>query len=236
MEFNWQKFYPWAILGATKCQVQMTLTNEIASIEPAQGSSSPEFEDRKVIVEKFLKCGGTRMNLKYFGKNAHLWIIYHVTNGRFRTDKNKYVYYFTGERSPHQNDAEWMRCLKKNNSTKMWRKMDNGLELLKDITNVCNEIYDDLLRDYNLFCTGRDMSRNNLKNFRTLPEFVAFQTHRSPRHTNHYWSHVGAMPGGGKHRLRSAKCQPNKIHSVHWYLKNYHDYLGTMTRRIIIKS
>ena len=76
--------------------------------EELKGKSNEDYsalptEDE--VVRHFVRANG-RPLLRKFDKNVHLWILYYVTQGRFRSDKNKTLWYFAGTPNDSEDSKE----------------------------------------------------------------------------------------------------------------------------------
>ena len=184
------------------------------------------------VVSHFVQANG-RPSLRKFDKSSHLCILYYVTQGRFRSDKNKRLWYFAGTPNDSE-DSAWLASIKANNTNEYWKLVDNPFEKLEEISTLCNSVYEELLYslEHTTGNTSRDMFKNILVNFRRLPEFVAYQSHRGHVHKQHVWSFVGVLKGGNGGRGEPAKSIPNRIQSIHWYLTKYHVFLGPIAKKV----
>ena len=205
------------LVGGTKPELPLALTG--TNTEPSDS----------FIMSKLFRENG-RPNLCKYSKNIHLWILYYVTRGRYRADKNKNVYHFAG--TPNTNDdIVWQQTILENNDK--WRKVSDPFPMLENINDRCNQIYEDVLHKFET-CPGnktRDAFRTRLINLRRLPEFVAWQSHRSHVHKTNVWSFAGVRKGGNQITSDAEKSIPHRIQSVHWYLVKYHSHLGTISRK-----
>ena len=193
----------------------------------------PVFGTDEFLMKQFFRENG-RPVLSKFGKNVHLWILYFVTRGRIRADKNKNVYVFHGTPASEE-DTVWLRTIMENNSNKFWVKCSDPFQILEDTTDRCNQLYEDILHKYEngAYCTKGDRFRCNQVNLRRLPEFVAYQSHRSHQHKNNVWSFIGVKLGGNQGRAETPKSVPHRIQSVHWYLQKYHKFLAPISRKVL---
>ena len=233
---------PWKILEAQYKESRST-QSKLGQNLTLVGGAKPELEmndtdtepsvSDSFIMSRLFKQNG-RPNLCKFNKNIHLWILYYVTRGRYRADKNKNVYYFAG--TPNTNDdTVWQRTIFENNDNKQWRKVSDPFSTLDHINNRCNQIYEDVLQKFEN-CSGnqsRDAFRTRLINLRRLPEFVAWQSHRSHVHKANVWSFTGVRNGGNQSTSEAEKSIPHRIQSIHWYLVKYHSFLGTIAKKIL---
>ena len=211
-----------SILTDTKCD-----PFEIEACKPA------DFKNDELLSKFFGENG--RPILSKFGPNVHLWILHYVTKGRVRSDKNKSVYVFHG-RPKNPEDTVWIKTIIENNHSGFWKKHEDPFKILEQINDECNLLYEDLLKKYSNCCEGKqgDIFRNHLINLRRLPEFAAYQSHRSHAHKQNVWSYLGEKQGGNKDRCDPQKSIPHRIQSVHWYLVKFHKFLGPIQRKVII--
>ena len=244
MSFWYDHFYPWEQMCALydsedNVRLRQTqLTNDmvihfeksgfdyIDLLEEKQSDDILELPSPNEVANRFFREKRFPILAK-LQKNAHVWILAYVTSGRFRTDKNKRVWYFDG--TPRKlDDAFWFSAIKNNNSSKFWKPVECGLTILQEISERCNESYECIMHRFENCDSDNRNVKNCLINFRRLPEFVAFQKYRGNNHKNHFWTHIGVKRGGNKCLARPAKSVPHRIQSVHFYLQNYHYFMGNM--------
>jgi len=245
---DWYALYPWTQLlqqyehFKKKTTHQLVISQDFKLVkgeeensEELKGKSNEDYSALPTeddVVSHFVRANG-RPSLRKFDKNVHLWILYYVTQGRFRSDKNKTLWYFAG--TPRcGDDSHWLASIKAHNTNKYWKIVDNPFEKLEEIATLCNSVYEELLYslEHTTGNTSRDMFKNTLVNFRRLPEFVAYQSHRGHVHKQHVWSFVGVLKGGNGGRGEPAKSIPNRIQSIHWYLTKYHVFLGPIAKKV----
>ena len=164
---------------------------------------------------------------KFFrtARYADRWIVWAVTEGRFRSNREKQVFVYQGR------DADIIQL--KHYSQNMWTKVPEceGFQIIAAITDRCNMLYDEILRAMGRHgCRSKGL-KNNLENFMYMGEFVQFQTHRGPKHKMRRWSYQPMGRGGNQKDIPRAKSIPHPQHSVHRLLMQYHEWLPT-TRKV----
>ena len=197
-------------------------TTETRVSEPHVAFQRRTNED--MLNDFFIPSG--KPKLIYLGMQVDRFIIWSVTQGRYRVDTNKKVFAYQGTESD---------ILKlKYGDAKMWRRVDesSGFLILKLITKTCNELYTDLLEKLSRYEADAHShyAKNCLTNLRNHPEFVAFQRYRGYEHKNYKWVFQPEPQGGGKEDREAAISISNKKHSVHRSLLNYHFWLPSLKK------
>ena len=192
---------------------------------PEEKVDDPEFREFKPAnIERSLKkfmhpWHNDRVNTMKFGMNCYKWIIYYVTEGRFRmTDKGDLRVY-TGEPGIHNiihNKSSWVKL------GQQWKESN-----LFAITNECNAVHEAikafLRRIDNPNCFQRSAIRNTCK----MPEFVQSNRDRNKYHRTCRWEFLGKpLPesqGGGT--AKPARPVRNPHLSIETILKEYNRFL-----------
>ena len=157
--------------------------------------------------------------LTHLGRHADLYIIWSVTQGRYRSDTNKRVWCFLGE------DPAILKLRYADRNA--WHKLleSDGFQIVKEVTALCNQLYAEILHRLMRYDGKSKFYKACLENYRNLPEFEQFQSHRGREHKTNTWQFQGAPQGGNKPAFKPIKAVANKIHSVHRTLLNYHVWL-----------
>ena len=195
-----------------------------------------EFECRPVeeMVEEFFR--NNRPVMKYIGQFMDYWILWCVTEGRFRCDHNKAMYVLQGTRPSDWNWMQWAASLK---FSQNWVLHPfDSYETILAITERCNALLSAILTRVNQLNPQSDVMRNVISNCQNMPEFVPFQTNRGHEHKQFRWKFVGTKPGGSKPRNKAAPSLRLDKHSVHRLLMSLHGWLPPPQTKIkeIIKQ
>jgi len=151
----------------------------------------------------------------YLRKDAHNWIIWFVTDGRIRVDKNRNFYYFQGT----SNTVLEIKSSTRNN----WRKIDIPNDIFA-ITELCNEVKStltDQLKQFSLLNPSRNF-KSIYENLAALPDIVATQRERGP-HRNNFWRFQPKRLGGNRGNGKRSPSDENRVASVHKFLCEYHN-------------
>ena len=178
----------------------------------------PTFQIRpiKEMVSDFFTKSGKPIWMRLM-KDADRWILWAVTEGRLRMNRNKQLFLFTGGNPG---------ILKlKFGSQDSWQPVPEMWTVMADITAACNELYGKLERKLTNIKTR--FARQKVDNFKDMPEFVDFQSHRGHAHKKQQsrWSFIGKKIGGNRGCEKPAKPDPNPKHSIHRLLCDYHSWL-----------
>ena len=177
-----------------------------------------EFEARPVgdMVKDFFD----EHRVLHLGKNAHYWILWSVTQGNWRMNKKRTMFRFMGDDPT---------ILKLRAFGDHWDAVESGklgfCPNLVAITDTCNFLYGALLEKFNRLDKPGKAFQTRLENFRELPEFVPVQRNRDVCHKKHRWKHGQKSPGGEQPDLPAQPSVPHKINSVHFMLREYHEWL-----------
>ena len=157
----------------------------------------------------------------YLRNGVYSWVIWFVTDGRIRIDKNRNFWYFQGTGKTVLGDKiHQIKSSTKNN----WRKIDipNGIF---QITELCNEVKYTLTQQLKQFSKNNPKSRIGkalYENLAECPDIVATQRDRNNTHRNNIWRFQPACQGGNRGNAKRAPAQENKVASVHKFLQEYH--------------
>ena len=200
------------------CTVIKTLTEkEIKELKK-------RFEPREMadMLKDFFHNG--KPVLARMGQQASLWILWSVTQGKYRVNHWKKMWVFTGQ-DPHI----------RNLLTSNWEKTEmfsyewiDSESIMKEITNTCNRLYAKILQKLKRHTSKSKYYKCMLLNLRNLPEFVMFQNGRAHVHKQNRWFYVGRSVGGNKQDLKPAPSIPHPMCSVHHMLEDYHDWLPNL--------
>jgi len=167
-------------------------------------------------------------------QHADKWVVWAVTKGRYRMDRCKNMYRFTGR-------AEHCYALNlKHGSKGFWERVPNGesYAILEEITDVGNDLLEAILKKLKKWRNrGRgDIYKCCLDNFKRLHMLQlkmfdqAANSCLTPGHRQRRWFYRGKRKskadGGG--RAKSAYSEPLPVPSVHNILKCYHQWCPSM--------
>jgi hypothetical protein len=141
-------------------------------------------------------------------------------------NREKHMYMFTG-------DKDDILSLKFG-SENCWRLVNDGWGVIAEVTDACNELYTALLRKLNNFPNPKKYRgrKQKIDNFKNMPEFVQFQSHRGHAHKKQQskWQRIGDTLGGNKGYKKPEAPEPNGKHSVHRMLMDYSSWLPDLPR------
>ena len=177
------------------------------------------FQPRNVkdMLADFFVSG--KPKLTFLGKHADQFIIWSVCQGRYRANSNKSVWVYQGA------DGDILKL--KHGESALWRKVDEtvGFGIIREIAEMCDRLYAEILHRFARYSSSSKYYKCCLENYRNLPEFAQFQTHRTPDHKKMVWIHQGRSQGGKKKDMKPEKPIANKVQSIHRALLNYHTWL-----------
>jgi hypothetical protein len=148
------------------------------------------------------------------------WIVYAVTEGKWRIDRSKRVFTFKGTNPTP---------LVLKNSRGFWDNVNEYAPFrnISAITETCNSLYEALLDRLARLETKTDISRNSVKMLESLPLFGMFPSYcKGHEYTHFYWRYEPVKQGGNRPDLEPAKAVQMKRCSVLGMLKLYHQWLG----------
>ena len=191
-------------------------------------SEEPTFRIRplkEMVADFFNKRGKTKWDR--FRKDADRWILWAVTEGRLRMNRNKQLFIFTGD------NPEILKL--KFGSRDLWKEAPEMWTVIADVTAACNQLYGALERKLTNIKTR--LAQQKVDNFKDMPEFVDFQSHRNGAHKKQQcrWSFIGVKKGGNQGCEKPAKPDPNPKHSVHRLICDYHAWLPEL-RAVVVNT
>ena len=192
---------------------------------PEEKMDDPEFREFKPAniehtLKKFMHpWHNDRVNTMKFGMNCYKWIIYYVTEGRFRmTDKGDLRVY-TGEPGIHNivhNKSSWVKL------GQQWKESN-----LFAITNECNAVHEAIKAFLRRIDNPNCFERSAILNTCKMPEFVQSNRDRNKYHRTCRWEFLGKpLPesqGGGT--AKPARPVRNSHLSIETILKQYNRFL-----------
>ncbi len=223
--FDWStRMHPWDLLYAQKAFNCFKSDTVVTPVEVTHVKDRnfiemwTEFVPRPIedMVNEFFD-GKHALHL---GRNAHYWILWSVTQGKWRMTKNRTMFRFMGD----DPEIQKMRAMGDNWDRVTSAKMSFCPNLVA-ITDTCNFLHTTLLTRLRGIDNGRKTFQIRLKNFSELPEFVPVQRNRDHYHKKHRWEHAKKSQGGELPDLPAQPSVPHKINSVHFMLREYHEWL-----------
>ena len=190
-----------------------------------------QLEECSDVVDQFFPNGKPCL-LPMMGKYVDYWIIFLVTEGRFRSDHNKKMKYYKFERPLTMSLIRWSETLCRS-QPKDWVKVpeEDTYKLFKQITENSQDI---LIRIRSKF-QHCDIKSNSEKvcfdNLNRHPEIVPFQNNRNGEHQKYLWKFQAREKGGngGYHKPSRPICISKQ--SVHFILREFHEWLPSIRRR-----
>lgn len=227
--FDWPTFTnPWEfLLQQKKCQLWKQDIYRYGRREVGPMEDHPDrttlalWEDyREIPLDELLSCFFTkgRPIWSRLGQSVDRWLVWAVTQGRYRMDAVKNLYAFKGR------DHSILHLA---NSKGFWDTVHPAWEnfpILRDITAACNSLCDELLRRVQRCGSTTAMCKNTRENLINLPELVMFQSYRTHDHKHFRWHY---QPGATQGAVTPDAAKPMRLpkHSVHHILKEYHAWL-----------
>ena len=213
---------PWSLLEQKKRRELWLQEIHVYDTE-CKVEENPEFTIRKTpeMVADFFD--GKQTIWPRLCKNADRWILWAVTQGRLRMNRKKHMFMFTGDK------ADILSL--KFGSENCWQLVNDGWGVVADVTEACNELYAALDRKLTNPRRTR-LVQQKIENFKNMPEFVQFQSHRGHAHKKQQarYSFIGDKLGGNKGIKKPAAPEPNGKHSVHRMLMDYSSWLPDLPR------
>jgi hypothetical protein len=161
-----------------------------------------------------------KYNCTRFGQYVDKFIFWAVTGGCYKSDKNKRVWVWTGDKTD-------MRHITDIRTKNLWVLMDNGFPIIEEIASECNRVLELLKEALHMKYTPdvSDYFKTRLENLENHPEIVAYQRHLNAQlHKQYRWYFQRPPRQGGKRQKASAPQRIPKI-SVHQMMKHYHIWL-----------
>ena len=227
-KYNWhQDVIPWSHLH--KYHMFRLALDEKRFFSPTLISAPFEFRDVTEIVDDFFYK--KKPNGKFLGQYVEYWILYFVTEGRYRSNHNKVTKVFTKKRG----DLNWMTwsTVLKNAPASDWENVhpDQAYNRIIEITDVCNAVLAVIRRRLRRTTLNTDYRKSIYTNLQNLPEFCPFQQNRTPGHRQFRWYFEQRKKGGnsGLHKRYKAEKMPK--HSVHGMLREYNEWVPKIRKR-----
>ena len=175
------------------------------------------------MVKEFFRRDG-RPQYTRLGDNVAEWILWSVTEGRYRIDRMRRVFAFKGIEAP-------VLSLK---AAKRWVRVHpeyGDVSMLDAITETCNQLSEQILIRLKAHNSSSRMFKNCLFNFRNLPEFVSTQRDRTYEQKNYRVGYQPIPQAGAAPDSKACKSTPNAVQSVHRYLYNYHIWCDPLKKK-----
>jgi hypothetical protein len=193
-----------------------------------------EFPSTVDVVEEFFHKGKPISN--YLGQYIEQWILFFVTEGRYRSNANQGLFMYAKERG----DLNWMTwsTVLQQSSPADWTSIHDDIKYnaFIQITEQCNAVLSRLmkrLRRTKIHTNYRKVVFTNLQN---LPEFVPFQQNRNNLHKQFRWYFQPVKKGGNAGYKKAAKAERFPKPSIQAMLKEYGEWLPSFRKRKDIKK
>ena len=194
---------------------------------------SAEFTPRrlKAMVSDFFEKSGAPRYHKLM-QHTEKWIVWSVMKGRYRMDRCKRMWEFTG----HDGSCRVLNL--KHGSHGFWKRVSDteSYSILEAITDHSNDLIDALLKKVKRHPNGRkvtDYYKCCVENFKNLHKLrlkmydQAAASCLTPLHRQRRWFYQQKRlaPAFGGGRAKVAHSEPLPVPSVHQILKMYHLWL-----------
>ena len=221
-KFNWHEdTIPWSHLHKYHMYCQALAEKQF--MYPELVSAPFEFRDVGDIVEDFFHS--TKPKGKFLGQYVEYWILYFVTEGRYRTNHNKVTRVFKHTRG----DLKWMlwSTILKNSPVSAWETVhcDRSYNLILEITEMCNAVLAAIRRRLRRTTLNTNYRKSLYTNLQNLPEFCPFQNNRTPGHKQFRWYFEQRKKGGNGGLHKKPKAERFPKHSVHGMLREYYEWM-----------
>ena len=191
-----------------------------------------ELPDEHDIADTFFYDGKPCL-LPRMGKYVDYWIFWAVTQGRFRCNHNKIVKMFKYKKPDNVSMLRWAEILKRSTPDE-WDTLNDDSEkyaLFISITDICNHVLIAIQRklgDCELNTASRRLCYQNLNRH---PEFVPYQSNRTPAHKQYTWKYQPVKLGGNQGY--SVPSRPDRVAkvSVHSMMRELNTWLPCLRKR-----
>jgi hypothetical protein len=227
-KYNWHaEVFPYAHLF--KYNMYKHAINEKRLVLPALSESPFEFKNTVDIVNRFFHKGKPIIN--YLGQYVEQWILFFVTEGRYRSNNNRTLFVYNKERGGI-GWLTWSTVLEQSSPTD-WTNIHEDLKynIFIDITDQCNAVLTRLMKRLRRTNIHNAYRKSIFANLQNLPEFVPFQQNRNNLHKQFMWYFEPLKKGGNQGYKRSAKAERFPKPSIHAMLKEYGEWLPSFRKR-----
>jgi hypothetical protein len=229
VKYNWhEEVFPYAHLY--KYNMYKHAINEKPVRIPVL-PNTPFFEFRSTVdvVEELFHKGKPMPN--YLGQYVEQWILFFVTEGRYRSNANQALFMYEKERG----DLNWMTwcTVLQQSSPSDWTSVHPDLKynIFIQITDQCNAVLSRLLKRLRRTKIHTNYRKVVFTNLQNLPEFVPFQQNRNNQHKQFRWYFQRMKKGGNAGYKKAAKSERFPKPSIHAMLKEYGEWLPSFRRR-----
>jgi hypothetical protein len=190
-----------------------------------------DFPDNKDIVDRFF-CDGNPRLLPRMGMFVDYWVLWEVTLGRFRSDHNKKMKVFKFEKPETVSMLRWAETLKQSKPSD-WLPVPDDVkyDTFITITDMCNDVLSRIRRRLQETEITTNSARACFENMNRHPEFVPFQNNRTRDHQKFMWRYQAKRLGGNQGYGEPAKSLCIAKQSVHFILREIHEWLPSIRRR-----
>ena len=196
-----------------------------------QPGNTDTYTFRRRIMDDMVNDFFTKKTPRYprLLQHAEKWIVWSVTRGRYRMNRCKRMWLFTGA------DTSCKVLNLKHGSKYFWENIECFHDTLEAITDTANELIDHILEKLKRFKTRSTFYKCALFNFKKLHALKLRMYERghpsnsnTPAHRQRRWFFQPRKRGGNRGHYAVAKSEPLPIPSVHEILKSYHAWLPEM--------
>ena len=190
-----------------------------------------ELPDEHVISENFFYKNNPCL-LPRMGKFVDYWIFWEVTQGRFRCNHNKVVKVYKYEKTNDISMLRWAEILKRSTADD-WQTLNETEKygLFLSITDTCNNVLIAIQRrlgDCELDTCSRRVCYQNLNRH---PEFVPFQSNRTPAHKQYSWKYQAKKLGGNQGYTEPSRSDRVPKVSIHSMMREINTWLPSLRTR-----
>jgi hypothetical protein len=227
---------PWDHL--TKYYVFRTALSQKHIIPPSLSEAQEllELPNSHDIIDKFFVDGKPAL-LPSLGQYCDYWIVFRATEGRFRSDHNKKLKAFRFAKPLGMSNLRWAHTLKVSKPSDWISVSDpDKYETFIKITDACNNILCGIRRRLQNLEIVTNSGRACFQNLNHHPEFVPFQNNRTRDHQKYSWKFQRKQLGGNQGFADAEKPLCVAKQSVHFILRELHEWLPSFRRRRRIKN
>ena len=227
---------PWDHLN--KYFVYRSALSQKHIIEPkmSEPENILELPDCHDIIDSFFVDGKPRF-LPSLGQFVDYWIVWKATEGRFRSDHNKKMKVFRFAKPGGMSNLRWAHSLKSSKPSDWITVTDpEKYETFIKICDACNNVLCGIRRRLQDLEITTNSGKTCFANLNQHPEFVPFQNNRTRDHQKYSWKFQARKLGGNQGYEDSAKPLTIAKQSVHFILREFHEWLPSFRRRRRIKK
>jgi len=228
-KYNWhEEVYPYAHMYKYN-MYKHAINEKPVRIPQLPSTQLFEFRSTMDIVEFFFHKG--KLLLNRFGPHVEEWIVFLVTEGRYRSNANQNLFRYEKERG-NRDWLTWCTVLQQSPPSD-WTNLhpDIKYNTVINITDQCNAVLSRLLKRLRRTEINTDYRKVVFTNLQNLPEFVPFQSNRNPTHKQFKWYFERRKKGGNCGYNKPAKSQRYPKPSVQAMLREYGEWLPSFRKK-----